>query len=116
MEVYDNGFAYHKGYVQLGENAPLIKHALVTGYTMPTADNSWVFIPIPADITDVNKIVSFQVIVTNGVWQYIPNSSQPGNYFRASTDQRNIAVGTFSGQSANLYGKPIKVFITYSFN
>lgn len=115
MEVYGNGFAYHKGYVQIGENAPLIKNALITGYTMPATDNSWVFIPVPADITDVNKIVSFQVIVTNGSWQYIPNSTHPGSYFRASTDQRNIAVGTFSGQSANLYGKPIKVFITYSF-
>lgn len=115
MEVYRNGFTYMKSYVQLGESAPLIQTALITGYTMPNADNSWVFIPIPAYINDVSKIVSFQVIVTNNVWQYIPNSTHPGSYFRTNIDARNVAVGTFSGQSANLYGKPIKVFITYAF-
>ena len=115
LEVYDDGLTLHNGWVMLGDHAPRIKTALITGYNMPNIDNSWVFIPLPAEVYDVSLLLSFQVIVTDGVYQFIPNTTHPGFYFRTNIDQRNVAVGTFSGQSSALYGKPIKVFITYGF-
>lgn len=116
LEVYDDGTTLHNGWLMMGsDRAPRLKTALITGYNMPNADNSWVFIPLPAEVYDVSLILGLQVMVTNGVWQYIPNSTHPGSYFRTNIDQRNVAVGTFSAQSYNLYGKPIKVLITYGF-
>lgn len=113
LEVYKDGTTLHNGWVMLGDHAPRIKTALITGYNMPNTDNSWVFIPLPAEVYDVSLILSFSVIVTDGIYQFIPNTTHPNFYFRTNIDQRNVAVGTFSGQSSALYGKPIKVFITY---
>lgn len=115
LEVYEDGTTLHNGWVMMGNRAPRIKTALITGYNMPNTDNSWVFIPLPPEVNDVSLLLSFQVIVTDGIYQFIPNTTHPGFYFRTNIDQRNVAVGTFSGQSASLYGKPIKVFITYGF-
>ncbi len=114
FEIDRTGRTTINGFTQLGkaaEGAPAIKTKKIINYNMPTTDNSWTF--IPSGLTDMSKILSLQVIVTAGAYQFIPNDTYVNQRFRTNTDGTNIAVGTYSGFSTGLYGMPIKVFITY---
>ena len=54
------------------------------------------------------------MLVTDGIYQFLPHSPDIGAIYTVNVDGGNIAVGVKSAvQSASVMGKPIKVLITY---
>jgi len=123
MVVYKNGNTNISGFTQLGktsEGAPLIKTKKLTGYNTPSSAAPYSFTFVPHGIANPNKILSISVIVTDGSYQFIPHSPDPGYLFTVNTDPNgagagpSIAVGVKSvALSSSVMNKPIKILITY---
>ncbi len=100
------------GFTQLGgtdATVPKIKIKKLTGTTPNTANS---YLPTAHGIADASKILSIQAVVTNGIYQFIPNTRD--RYFTVNVDGNNIQIGVGStAESSFVMGMPVKILITY---
>ena len=116
LTIYKNGNQDIAGYTRLGEaseGAVRIKTKKLTG-TTPNSMNPGTFTFLAHGIADENKILSVSVLVTDGIYQFLPHSPDIGAIYTVNVEWGSIAVGVKTAvQSASVMGKPIKVLITY---
>ncbi|MEO6883546.1 MAG: hypothetical protein ABI199_05935 [Bacteroidia bacterium] len=103
-----------EGFTKMGNNAnaPIIQMETLTGTTSATSGGT---VAIPHGLTST-KILSVTVLV-----QYSPNNFIPPEY-KLSTNYQynfyisntNIVVWSYTGNDANILGKPLTILITYS--
>ncbi|MFT3678715.1 MAG: hypothetical protein QM791_00495 [Ferruginibacter sp.] len=103
------------GFTSLGataDGAPHIKMKKLTG-TLPPAASPNTFQFIPTGIVP-SKILSVNALVTDGIYQFLPHSTQVGYLYTVNVDNGNIAVGVQSTTlSGSVMNKPVKIIVIY---
>lgn len=102
------------GFTKLGTDAPAIKLRKLTT-TTGSNDATGNLTTIETGVT-ATKIIGIQVLVEYGPGQYVPSSyvKNGGYEFNFATNNQNeIEIWNISGNSYNIYSKPIKIIITY---
>lgn len=111
FHIFGNADIRHNEYTMLGNNAPNIKMAYITG-TIPSSG----FAQIPHNIADPSKIISITGLAEISATNLIPASYtlNPGNLYNLDINGSNVivTVGT-SSQSSQITGKPVRILITY---
>lgn len=102
------------GFTKLGSDAPAIKIKKLTT-TTGSNDAAGNLTTIETGV-NATKIIGIQALVEYGPGQYVPSSyvKNGGYEFNFATNNLNeIEIFNISGNSYNIYSKPIKILITY---
>ena len=102
------------GFTKLGSEAPAIKIKKLTT-TTGSNDAAGNLTTIETGVT-ATKIIGIQVLVEYGPGQFVPSSyiKNGGYEFNFATNNLNeVEIWNISGNSYNIYSKPIKIIITY---